>query len=311
MKSYTETTSPNNEIDLSGLLNILWNKRIFITAFTLISLLSAVAYSLTLPSFYRSDVLLSPADLDSSAGGLGALAGQFGGIASLAGINLGSGVSNKSALAIEVLKSRKFITTFIEVNNLLPDLMAANSWDEKMKVTFYDTEIYDASKNVWKVDLKEYKPLSIQSAYKKFRNMLAIVKDKDSGMYKISMEHVSPYTAQKWLELLIKSINEEIKNRDVREATLSIAYLSKQLESTKVSDIKAVLYKLIEEQTKTIMFSEVRAEYVFKVIDPPNLPENSSSRRLLYVVVISMLGFMMSIFVVLGRSLAVKGFRND
>ena len=48
----------------------------------------------------------------------------------------------------------------------------------------------------------------------------------------------------------------------------STEFLQQQLERTEIADIREVLYRLIEEQTKTIMFAEVRKEYVFKVIDP-------------------------------------------
>ena len=43
----------------------------------------------------------------------------------MAGINLGGGSANKTALGLEILKSRKFISEFIERRDILAPLMAA------------------------------------------------------------------------------------------------------------------------------------------------------------------------------------------
>ena len=76
---------------------------------------------------------------------------------------------------------------------------------------------------------------------------------KDTGMITISVEHISPYIAQQWVLWLIEDINKEMKERDVAEAIKSTEFLKQQIETTKVSDIKTVLFQLIEEQAKTIM----------------------------------------------------------
>lgn len=75
------------------------------------------------------------------------LAGQFGGLASLAGINFGaSGGVDKVKMAIEVMKSRQFTNDFIQNHNILPDLMAAKKWNMSDDSISYDNEIYDVSK---------------------------------------------------------------------------------------------------------------------------------------------------------------------
>ena len=51
------------------------------------------------------------------------------GLASLAGVNLSGGGSDKTALAIEVLKSREFISKYIDKHRILVSLMAAKGWD--------------------------------------------------------------------------------------------------------------------------------------------------------------------------------------
>jgi LPS O-antigen subunit length determinant protein (WzzB/FepE family) len=63
-----------------------------------------------------------------------------------------------------------------------------------------------------------------------------------------------------------------------------------------------VFYKLIEEQTKTMMLVEVADEYVLKTIDPANTPDKKDMpKRPLIVVLATMLGGMLSVIIVLIR----------
>lgn len=294
----------DDEIDLRELFAVIWQGKWLIIAITALFAVASVVYAISQPNIYKSEALLAPAEQEGG-GGLSALAGQFGGLASLAGVNLGGGSSNKAQLAIEVLKSRQFTSDFIQKHNILPDLMAAESWDMQANVVVYDNEIYDAENNKWVREVKapfEPKP-SMQEAYKKFSKIISANTDKETGMVKISIEHVSPYVAQQWVSWLIQDINQTMKQRDVLEALKSTDFLTQQLEQTKIADIRAVLYKLIEEQTKTIMFAKVRDEYVFKTIDAALVPEEKfKPKRALIAILGTMLGGMLSVMLVLVRS---------
>lgn len=295
------TPMPNNniaddEIDLRELFAVIWQGKWVIIAITALFAVASVFYAINQPNIYKSEALLAPAE-EQQGGGLGALAGQFGGLASLAGVNLGGGSSNKAQLAIEVLKSRQFTSDFIQKHNILPDLMAAESWNMQTNTVVYDSEIYDAENDKWvrEVDAPFKPKPSMQEAYKEFSEILAASTDKESGMVKISIEHVSPYVAQQWVEWLIQDINKTMKQRDVLEALKSTEFLTQQLEQTKIADIRAVLYKLVEEQTKTIMFAKVRDEYVFKTIDAALVPEEKfKPKRALFVLLGFILGGMLS-----------------
>ena len=302
------TPMPNNniaddEIDLRELFAVIWQGKWIIIAITTLFAVASVVYAINQPNIYKSEALLAPAE-EQQGGGLGALAGQFGGLASLAGVNLGGGSSNKAQLAIEVLKSRQFTSDFIKKHNILPDLMAAKTWNMQANAVVYDSEIYDPENNKWVREVKApFKPEpSMQEAYKEFSKIISASTDKETGMVKISIEHVSPSVAQQWVEWLIADINQTMKQRDVFEAIKSTDFLTQQLEQTKIADIRAVLYKLVEEQTKTIMFAKVRDEYVFKTIDAALVPEEKfKPKRALICVLGVLLGGMLSVMIVLIR----------
>jgi len=294
----------DDEIDLRELFTAIWQGKWIIIAITTLFAVASVFYAINQPNIYKSEALLAPAEQDQQ-GGLGALAGQFGGLASLAGVNLGAGGGvDKTQMALEVLKSRQFTSDFIQKHNILPDLMAAKAWNRETNTVIYDEELYIAEQNKWVREVKapfKAEP-SMQEAYKEFSKIISANKDKETGMVKIAIEHVSPHIAQQWVNWLIQDINATMKQRDVLEANKSTSFLTQQLEQTKIADIRTVLYKLVEEQTKTIMFANVRDEYVFKTIDPALVPEEKSGpKRVLICVLGGVLGGMLSVMLVLIR----------
>jgi uncharacterized protein involved in exopolysaccharide biosynthesis len=298
--------NPDDEIDLRELWNAIWAGKWIIIVVTAVFAIASVFYALSLPNIYKSEALLAPAN-EEQQGGLGALAGQFGGLASLAGVSLGGGKADKTALAIEILKSRAFFANFVEKHNILPDLMAAKEWDLSTNSVIYDAEIYLPTNNQW---LREVKPPkqakpSMQEAKKVFDELLSIDKDKETGMVNISVEHYSPYVAKQWVDWLIQDINLNMKNRDKQEAEKSITYLQSQIDKTTIFEHKTLLFQLIEEQTKTLMFAEVRDEYVFKTIDTALVPELMfKPKRALIVVLGVLLGGMLAVIIVLIRYFA-------
>ncbi|QBJ61958.1 Wzz/FepE/Etk N-terminal domain-containing protein [Pseudoalteromonas sp. DL-6] len=294
----------DDEIDLRELFTAIWQGKWIIVAITTLFAVASVIYAINQPNIYQSEALLAPAEQEQQ-GGLGALAGQFGGLASLAGVNLGSGGGvDKTQMALEVLKSRQFTSEFIQKHNILPDLMAAKAWNRETNTVIYDEELYIADQNKWIREAElPFKPEpSVQEAYKKIKKVVSANINKETGMVTIAIEHVSPYVAQQWVNWLIQDINATMKQRDVLEANKSTTFLTQQLEQTKIADIRTVLYKLVEEQTKTIMFANVRDEYVFKTIDPAIVPEQKfKPKRALICVLGVLLGGMFSVMIVLIR----------
>jgi len=300
----------DDEIDLRELFTAIWQGKWIIIAITTLFAVASVFYAINQPNIYQSEALLAPAEQEQQ-GGLGALAGQFGGLASLAGVNLGaSGGVDKTQMALEVLKSRQFTSEFIQKHNVLPDLMAVKSWDRETNTIIYNELVYNKAEKKWLREVKapfKAEP-SMQEAYKVFSQLVSANTNTENGMVTIAVEHVSPYIAQQWVNWLILDINSTMKQRDVVEANKSTEFLMNQLENTKIADIRTVLYKLVEEQAKTIMFASVRDEYVFKTIDPAIVPEQKfKPKRALICVLGVLLGGIFSTLLVLIRHFIKKG----
>ncbi|MGR5302995.1 Wzz/FepE/Etk N-terminal domain-containing protein [Vibrio alfacsensis] len=294
----------DDEIDLRELFGALWKGKWIIIATTFVFAVGAVLYALSLPNIYKSDALLAPAE-SSGGGGLSKMAGQLGGLAALAGVNLGGGESSQTDLAVQVMKSRQFVEAFINKHDLLVPLMAAKDWDLANNKLILDEELYNPNTGEW---LREAKGLrgatpTAQEAFEVFsKEVLSVSQDKESGLYTVSVKNYSPYIAQQWVNWLIEDINKVMRERTIAETSQNLAYLNTQLQKTAVADMQSTFYKLIEEQTKSLMLAEVQEEFIFKVVDPAVVPElKDGPKRALICVLGTLLGGMLGVAIVLIR----------
>lgn len=292
--------APNDEIDLRELFVALWRGKWVIIVTTFLFAIAGVLFALSKPNTYQSSATLVPANKESS-GGLAAMASQFGGLASLAGINIGGGNADAEALALATLQSRLFLSTMIEKYNMAPYLVAVKSWDKKSGLINYNTEIYDDG--VWLDDPDNpgstLEP-TLWEAHKALKAILTVSKAKDTGLVTLSITHFSPIIAQQWVELLVSELNLWVKDETLTETHRNIDYLQQQLDKTKVVEMHSVFYQLIEEQTKSLMLAEVKDEFAFKTIDPAIVPEEKAGpKRALICVLATLLGGMLGVAIVL------------
>jgi uncharacterized protein involved in exopolysaccharide biosynthesis len=303
-----------DEIDLAELWHAIWSGKLLIIAISGFFAISSIIYAINQPNIYKATTLLAPASEQGGASGLAKMAGQFGGLASLAGINFDGGGTDKTGLALEVLKSRVFLEKFINKHQLLVPLMAAENWDVMTNTLILDDEIYDPTTKTWVREVeapKKPKPSSWE-AYEAFSDILAVAETKKTDMITLTIEYYSPEIATQWLLWLVSDINATMREQDKTEAQRSIDYLSNKLQETQLADMQTVFYQLIEEQTKTIMLAEVSLEYVLKTIDPANAPEEKDKpKRALIVVLGTILGGILSVLIVLVRYFSNKGNKDE
>src|SRR5690606_28265162 len=108
--------------------HIVWKRKwLWLTLGPLAGVIGII-YALAQPEIFRAEVTLAPNVEEQGGGGLAALAGQFGGLASMAGLNVGGGGDTQTALA--TLKSRKFIAPFLQEEGRLQNLFF-DQWDEE------------------------------------------------------------------------------------------------------------------------------------------------------------------------------------
>ena len=302
-------SSSDDETNLRELVRKVWADKWLVGGITFAATVIAVFYALMLPNIYRAEALLAPNDREG-AGGLSALAAQYGGFASLAGINLDRGSADKAALGLKVLKSRKFISEYIKRHDILVPLMASTGWNATSGELMIDPDIFDTEAREWERDVRPPKTStpSSQESYKAFSELLSVSQDQKTGFITVSIDHYSPNVAKRWVDWLVEDINRTIMQEDVVEAEQAIEYLNGQIAATSLADLQDVFFRLIEEQTKTMMLANVSPEYVYRTVDPALAPEiRAKPRRALIAVFGMLLGGVVSVVIVFVRNGIVVG----
>lgn len=289
----------DDEIDLRELFGVLWAHRIKIISITTFFAAVAIIYSLSMPNQYKATVLLAPAQ---SEGALSGTLGQLGGLATLAGVNIGVSESSESQIAQEIMKSWSFVEGFIDDNDLAVQVYAAEGWSKESNELKIDQDAYDSQSKKWLVenDSGVVGPPSSWELFKVFSERVAVSEDMKTGLVSVSIEYYSPQIAKQWLDLYISAINKHMQVRQVEKVSNNISYLETQIGKTSIAEMQEVFYNLIAEQTKNKMVAEASPDYAFVAVSPSMIPEERSQpKRALISILGTLMGGILSVLLVL------------
>lgn len=240
-----------------------------------------IAYALLATPIYRAEVVLTPAVDDR----LGA-AQKLGGLASLAGLNLGGGRDATEAIAM--LQSRGFVEEFIRDKHLMPVLFS-DEWDPvNRRWRSSDPEQQPDMRDGVRVFLKKIRDVS---------------EDSRTGLVTLAINWTHPNEAAEWAMELVARLNARMRKRDMEESERKLAYLNEQLKSATLVEMRAAIARVIEDQLKSMMVAQAQSEYAFRVIDSAVVPKDRSwPKRTLIVIVATVLGGFLGVFISLMRA---------
>jgi len=258
---------------LMSLIRLIWRYKILVAGLSLLFGVIAAVVGLVSKEIFRAEVVVTEADHEG-LGGPGSLMGQIGGLASLAGVNIGEGSKNREAKAL--LRSRRLAEEFIKRYDLLPILFPHPTPD---------------------------KPATVWHGVRRFRGkMLNVREDTRTQMITITMSAGNAKDAARYANGYVALVNELMRNRAIDEATRNVKYLKEQIEKTDVVELQRLLYKLVENEAKTLMLANARPEYAFTTVDPAVPPEERSSpQRTLMVLFGLVLGFVIGVGAAFGH----------
>jgi uncharacterized protein involved in exopolysaccharide biosynthesis len=268
-------------MSLYELLAVVWRRRLLFVAIVAVVTLTGVAWALLMTPIYRGTVVVMPAPEDSAAGALVGLSGQFGGLAALAGVNMGGGTKDE---ALATLRSREFTERFLQEENLLPKLFD-KKWDE--------------SRGAWREGVK---PPTLGDGFKLFSEQVRTVsEDRRTGIVTLNVDWKDRELAALWANQQIERLNRQMRERAIDESTKVIGYLDQQLATANQVELQEAIGRLKESQIKRIMLASVRDEYALRVIDkarPSDPDKRVKPYRSLMVLAAGMLGGMLALCVI-------------
>lgn len=259
----------DDEISLGDLWRIIWHGKWIVASITLIFAVGSVAYALMATEWYRSEALLSPADARSTS----SISGQLSGLAALAGVSVG-GPGNAEALA--VLESREFLRTFIQEHGILP-LLFEDQWDKEQ--------------GDWRLEVGD-EPPDVRDAVEYFRkNVLKVHQNRETQLVTIAAEWTDPDLAAEWVAIIVRRLNDRLRERALWDAETNVAYLQSEMAKTSLVTLQQSIGRLLENELQKLMLARGNEEFAFKIVDPPEPPkERVRPNRSMTAVLGTMLG---------------------
>lgn len=241
--------------DLFELAARLWRGRLIIIAcmVCLTALFGAAAFLMT--PVYRASAVLVPATADPS-GSLGKALGSLGGLAAIAGIDIGGKGATNTAESLAVLRSREFTESFIVEQNMMPVLYASK---------------WNTATNDWGV-APEKRP-SLAQGYKFFDKIRTANEDKKTGLIRVQIEWKDREQAAAWVNALIARLNTVMRARAIQRTQAYIGFLEKELETTSAIETRHAISRIMESQINERMLANVTEEYAFRVVDRALAPD--------------------------------------
>jgi uncharacterized protein involved in exopolysaccharide biosynthesis len=291
------TTNTRNQkeddLGLREIIAVFWIARWLIIPLTIACTGIAIAAVFVVPKTYTASAIVSAVtDTPGSgaSGGLAALASQFGGLASMAGVSLSAETEKKSEF-LAVLQSESLTEAYITRNNLLP-ILYANRWS--------------AETRSWKAGAE---PPTLWVANRYFKTSVRSVEtDAKTGLVTVSIAWGDPKIAAKWANDLIAATNSFLRDQAIAESERNITYLGEEAAKTDLVAVRQAISSVMETELNKAMLARGSEYYALRVIDPAFPPERPSSPKLLlWAFVGFFVGSAASIFLVLIRRL----FRDE
>lgn len=302
-----------DEIDLLELAKTIWKGRKLIIWTALALTLTTVAISLFMTNIYTARAIIKPTSQSQSGSKLSALAGQFGGLASLAGIAMPSSASSTEIVAL--LESNILKKEVIENYQLLPVLLP-DQWDERSKTWKKPGVSLNPLKLISKFTSgeqnKEPGILYIWDGIRKLEDIANVNYNVKEDIITISVDFPDPEMAAKIVHYFIITLNEHMSSDAKRMALVNREYLEKQIEETSDPIVRQKIYNLIADKIEMMMMAEVKEGFAFKILDPPMAPDKKSKpKRAQMAVVAFILSLFIGVFAVLFKEYIKKIKENS
>jgi uncharacterized protein involved in exopolysaccharide biosynthesis len=148
-----------------------------------------------------------------------------------------------------MLQSQVLAREFIQDYKLLPLLFAAD---------------WDARRQNW-----GRRTRTLNEAVEYFdHHVRTVIEDRRTGLVTMRITWRDPAVAASWANELVRRANDRLRQRAVARAQGAIEYLRREARNADAVEIQQTLYRLMEEQYKTLLLANVSNDYAFSLIDP-------------------------------------------
>jgi hypothetical protein len=239
-----------NRGELAEYLDLLrpW-LRLIIRATLAVTFSVMLLTSLVLTKYYQAKAIIRPVPKSDQTGALSGYASSLTtGIASLAGLETDEEKDAEEYMTI--LQSYAFTAGLLGRTNLGPRL-------ERRSLTH---RLFG-----W--------PVTSYRLYKKMDRLFDCDYSVKTGNLTLTFMDPDPAVAERVLGSYITLLGEKLKEREVASAIAARRVLEKEVASISDNQLQAAIYDIVAKQIERKGLAEVQADFSFRVVDPPFVPD--------------------------------------
>lgn len=256
-----------------------------VTAIMVICLGIGTLYFLMARPLYRAQVTVQYQSLSQQNEALNSPLGL--GLA-LVGLQ-GDRTAPERAKAFGVMRSKAFLSPFIQEMNLAPEL-----FPRRFNV-----------RGTLRANGRAPTESELHEAF--LRRVLSIDDNTTTGLVTLSVYLSSAERASSVANKLVLDLNSRLRSDAVSQAEQNIEYLNRQLTTTQITEMRTALAQLVQTEMRRLLLASGRTTFVFHVIDPATVPDRPYAPRPVLVAALAVLaGFMLGLGAVLARFLVAS-----
>jgi uncharacterized protein involved in exopolysaccharide biosynthesis len=245
----------------------------------LVALAVAIVYLMLAQRVYRVHATLEPVrEPGTRSGAANALLGED------VGALLGGNTADRTNVAMSLVNSDEFLMSFIEQRHLLPQLFPRNQIATMLHLS-------SAPSTSWR-------------GAERFRGqVLELVENKKTGLVEISVVWPDPVYGAGMLTALVESVNERLRERQIRELQRSIDYLKTQLAAATNVEVRQAISKVLESRLSEASLVGTREDFALKFVARPAITprgEFASPRPVRVLILATTVGLILGLLVSFG-----------
>ncbi len=279
-------------VELIEYWRVIWKRRVYIMIIAVLSVLSTGIYAVFMEEdVYQASAIIVPVSEKGNEDRIPLSAQQLG------MIGLFMPAPSSSAELVNTLNSNILKRELIERYNLLPVLFSER-WDERkggwkkeerggFKISSLIDIFLSAIRTRDRKGPGQDGP-TMWDGVRKLNSLVKVINNAKDNTIEVSAQTPGPELSAKLAGYILAALNNHMSGEAKRTADSTRRYLEGQLRTTTDPFIRQKIYNLIARQIEISMMSEVKENFAFKTIDPPEAPDRKIAPNRLRMVSISL-----------------------
>lgn len=291
MNTQEITMIQEDEIDLRELWQKIVKGRKIIALTTIVLVFFAFLYVLKLPNVYESKTTLMPMNSNSS-GGLA----KLGGLASLAGMNVGGGSMTPDVAFNTLLDDYNFMKTFV-IKNKFDRYYLSSNRDKNYVFAFNFRALYDLFQSD-KDDEKDFEQV-IFDVVKEIRKHISISSDKKTGLISVACSDSDREFPPKIIKAFLNDASKYLIENHLKINNRKLIYFKKELRGAESFELRQSIANIISDVLKENVMMHSKRYYqcdLLTTATPAYIKDKIKPKRALILVVSFILGIVLGVF---------------